>query len=102
MQEPSLSLRPFSARLLILTALLALAGCSDDPPTGNVRPSLHVPADFPTIQAAIDAAQYGDFIIVSAGTYADLHTRDVAPDRFPGGLPAAAPMQPGVLLPGDG
>jgi hypothetical protein len=32
---------------------------------------LHVPADFPTIQAALDAAANGDTILVDPGTYAE-------------------------------
>jgi hypothetical protein len=32
---------------------------------------LHVPQDFPTIQAAVDAAQSGDAVLVAAGTYAE-------------------------------
>jgi hypothetical protein len=31
--------------------------------------TMQVPAEFPTIQAAIDAAQRGDTVVVSAGTY---------------------------------
>ena|SRR5882762_8467466 len=33
--------------------------------------TIHVPADQPTIQAAISAAQNGDTILVSPGTYAE-------------------------------
>src|SRR5262249_20281533 len=31
--------------------------------------TLHVPADYPSIQAAINAAGYGDTVLVASGTY---------------------------------
>jgi len=35
---------------------------------------IHVPADHPTIQAAVDAARNGDVIVISPGVYAELVT----------------------------
>lgn len=34
--------------------------------------TLNVPADYPTIQAAVNAAQAGDVVMVAAGTYSDV------------------------------
>ncbi len=69
-------------------ALLLLAGCagtSSQPlagpgpaPTDPINPvalapgvpgMLHVPADYPTIQAAVDAARPGQIILIAPGTY---------------------------------
>ena len=36
---------------------------------GNVSDTLHVPADYSTIQAGIDAANNGDVVLVADGTY---------------------------------
>lgn len=63
-------------RRAILTVIfmlgLGLIGCSDDDPTGpTLRRTLRVPAQFDTIQEAIEQAVAGDLVLVAAGTYAD-------------------------------
>jgi len=59
---------------------------------------LHVPADYPQIQAAIDAAGAGDTVLVAAGTYYDCtHETEGA-----GSTPACVIMRSGVTLRGAG
>ena len=42
---------------------------------------LHVPANYPTIQAAIAAAVDGDEVVLAAGTYTGAGNRDVSLDK---------------------
>src|SRR5262245_19661841 len=49
----------------LVAGVVALAGFESQVSAGDLR----VPADFATIQAAIDAAQGGDRVLVSPGTY---------------------------------
>jgi len=47
-------------------------------PAGNaLAAQLHVPGEYPTIQAAVDAALFGDTVVVGAGTYPAWETRTV-------------------------
>jgi len=56
-------------------SLLLLLPLSTSAPAGGV--TLAVPGDFPTIQAAIDAAQPGDTVLVADGVYRGTGNRDV-------------------------
>ena len=51
--------------LAMIVAILLLTGTS----ALLAQSTIHVPADQPTIQAAIDAAQNGDTVLVAPGTY---------------------------------
>jgi parallel beta-helix repeat protein len=77
-----------SACLLAATALPALAPAA----------TLHVPANYATIQAAMEAAASGDIVQVAAGTYGDC----THPTEGPGSTPACVIMRSGVTLRGAG
>lgn len=51
----------------VLVVLALASGCGTAP--AERSGPLQVPQDFPTIQAAVDAAAQGDVVLVSAGTY---------------------------------
>lgn len=53
--------------LLIMAAVTGIAGCNGD--SAVVRGSITVPDDHPAIQAAIEAAEDGDVIVVKPGKY---------------------------------
>ncbi len=61
--------------MLALAALVALAACSGDGDATDpeaVEASgvvLNVPEDYPTIQAAVDAAKSGDLVLIAPGVY---------------------------------
>lgn len=59
--------RPAAAALALVLAA-ALAGCTGPGPEEGGR-VLDVPGAYPTIQAAVDAAQPGDLVLVAPGSY---------------------------------
>lgn len=63
MRSPIRARRFYPAIALIAGALLLLA------PSSPLADILHVPGDYPTIQAGIDAAVYGDVVMVAADEY---------------------------------
>jgi hypothetical protein len=70
--------RALVARLSAWVIALGL-GVASFPATAHAA-DLRVPTDFPTIQAALDAAASGDTVLVMPGTYAenlDFHGKDI-------------------------
>lgn len=57
----------------------------------------HVPADYPTIQAAIVAAGNGDEIILAAGTYSGAGNKDLSPLGKPLTIRSTDPTDPDVV-----
>lgn len=78
-----------------------LIGCSDDTVDTGI-PVLRVPADYPTPQEAIDAADPGTVVDIDAGVYTHTEVRDIDPVRFPGGVRAALFLKAGVRVRGTG
>jgi hypothetical protein len=77
--------------LVALVGVLSLAGTS-------VAATIRVPSDYPTINGALDAAHYGDTVLVAPGTYPDVETRT---GDFGAGLQtvtSCAFLQDGVTL----
>ncbi len=62
--------------LVFLTAILLIA-CSEDKPTKPEYDYLHVPAEYATIQEAVDAAVSGDTILIAPGTYTGEGNRNI-------------------------
>lgn len=93
------------ATLAVLVTVGLLAGCGDDDggagADGAGEPArdpitIAVPADHPTISEAIDAAQEGDTILVSPGSYAEEVHVDVP------GLTLQGTDRNGVVVEGNG
>jgi parallel beta-helix repeat protein len=78
----------------LLLSLLMMLVCSGT----ALATSRQVPAQYTTIQAAIDASAYGDVVVVAAGTYSDCTHPAPAPD----GTLCVAIMKSGVSIQGAG
>ncbi len=106
---PPLATRPAPVRalpLLLLTVLGGLGaaftgGCGNDNPTGGT-PALRVPQDYPYPQAAVDAAEPGEVVVVQPGVYPHVEVRDVDSTGHPGGVRAALFMRDDVRVLGLG
>jgi len=59
------------ARRIVLVAVPAILLVAAPPLTAHAATTLNVPADFPTIQAAIKASSDGDTVLVAPGTYTE-------------------------------
>jgi len=81
----------FRQPLCIFALLLCSLGTS-------LAAVIHVPGDYPQINAAVQAAAAGDTVMVAAGTYHDC----VHPTEGPGSTPACVIMREGVTLIGAG
>jgi nitrous oxidase accessory protein NosD len=58
------------AKIFYLTMALIMALMAVIAPASTARAAIiNVPTDYPTIQAAVNAASPGDTIVVAAGTY---------------------------------
>jgi hypothetical protein len=74
-------------------ALLSTAGL------GAARAGvIHVPGDYPSILAAVDAAVSGDSVLVGAGTWTDAATRMVIVNGQSVAVKGAAFLRPGIVV----
>ncbi|CAN5692692.1 hypothetical protein BH11ACT8_BH11ACT8_28090 [soil metagenome] len=72
------------AGLVLVAASLVACGGGSDGSDAHEPTTLAVPADYDTVQAAVDAARSGDTVLVSPGTYNEAVRVDTAGVRLQG------------------
>lgn len=90
----------FSPAKILLAALAvgSIVGCSESEP--NTR--LKVPGTYPTPQAAMDAAEPGDEILIAPGVYTETTTRAASAPGYPDSLSAVLFFKDDVVVTGGG
>ena len=68
-------------------------------PAGAFAATIHVPADYPTVFEALDAAVSGDVVEVAPGEYSDF---DIRSDHFGNSIATMGQLKPGVTLRSSG
>ncbi len=90
------SIRSGAARLA--GAMVALASCATMAPGATI----HVPADFPTVLAGVDAAGPGDSVLVGPGVWSEKDERVIYVQGIPVLVTACAFPQHGMTIVGTG
>ena len=86
-------------RLLVGLVLLALGALLAWPQSARAQgTTLRVPADYDTVQAAVDAAQPGDLVLVANGVY---HEAVFVGPSHPGGFTIRGETRSGVIFDGQ-
>lgn len=80
---------------------LLFAQSCEDSATQSI-PLRIVPDDYETIQAAIDAADPGDIVLLRPGIYTHMETHYPDDPEFPNGIRTAMFLKEGVVVAGDG
>ena len=90
--------------LLAVVLLLPALACSAmiDSASASSGDTIRVPDDYPTVLAAVDAAQTGDTVLVGPGTWSHIETRTVIVGGIPRLITGCAFPRRGVSIIGSG